>query len=283
MTIRPIDTFRFDGSGRIAQMRASSGRAASAPVDPEGCGPASTPSLHHALEMENRTQVLGTYTGCFQGGGTGVRREAPAALAGAVAVAPPRPSGRCGWAPRRASPGPCRPPESHESSAPFTFPPTDCCAASPCSSSRAAGARPPRRCAEELPGAGDQRYERRLAEAAAAIRAETGLADVHSQPCDVSREDQVRSLMAFAEERLGGYRRADQQCRPGAPAAASSRWPTTSGTRSSPSRSPAPSRMDSAGLKVRSRVGAASSSTTPGAGLACAGRTGALAPPPRLA
>jgi enoyl-CoA hydratase len=24
------------------------------------------PSLHHALEMENRTQVLGTYTGCFQ-------------------------------------------------------------------------------------------------------------------------------------------------------------------------------------------------------------------------
>lgn len=24
------------------------------------------PSLHHALEMENRTQVLGTFTGCFE-------------------------------------------------------------------------------------------------------------------------------------------------------------------------------------------------------------------------
>jgi len=24
------------------------------------------PSLRHALEMENRTQVLGTFTGCFE-------------------------------------------------------------------------------------------------------------------------------------------------------------------------------------------------------------------------
>lgn len=63
-----------------------------------------------------------------------------------------------------------------------------------------------RRCAEEGCRALviSDVHERRLAEAAAAIRAETGLADVHSQLCDVSREDQVRSLMAFAEERLGG-------------------------------------------------------------------------------
>jgi len=63
-----------------------------------------------------------------------------------------------------------------------------------------------RRCAEEGCRALviSDVHERRLAEAAAAIRAETGLAEVHGQLCDVSREDQVRSLMAFAEERLGG-------------------------------------------------------------------------------
>ena len=47
-------------------------------------------------------------------------------------------------------------------------------------------------------------HERRLAEAVATIRAETGLAQVHGQLCDVSKEDQVRSLIGFAEDQLGG-------------------------------------------------------------------------------
>ena len=47
-------------------------------------------------------------------------------------------------------------------------------------------------------------HERRLVEAVAAIRGETGLEAVHGQLCDVSKEDQVQSLIAFAEERLGG-------------------------------------------------------------------------------
>jgi 3-oxoacyl-[acyl-carrier protein] reductase len=47
-------------------------------------------------------------------------------------------------------------------------------------------------------------HERRLAEAVATIRRETGLEAVHGQLCDVAREDQVLLLMDFAEERLGG-------------------------------------------------------------------------------
>ncbi len=47
-------------------------------------------------------------------------------------------------------------------------------------------------------------HERRLAEAVATIRRETGLEAVHGQLCDVAREDQVCALMAFAEEQLGG-------------------------------------------------------------------------------
>lgn len=47
-------------------------------------------------------------------------------------------------------------------------------------------------------------HERRLAEAVAAIRKETGLEAVHGQLCDVSKEDQVQALFACAEAQLGG-------------------------------------------------------------------------------
>ncbi len=47
-------------------------------------------------------------------------------------------------------------------------------------------------------------HERRLAEAVAAIRQQTGLQDVHGQLCDVSKEDQVQALVAAAESRMGG-------------------------------------------------------------------------------
>jgi 3-oxoacyl-[acyl-carrier protein] reductase len=47
-------------------------------------------------------------------------------------------------------------------------------------------------------------HERRLAEAVAAIRQQTGLQDVHGQLCDVSKEDQVQSLVDAAESRMGG-------------------------------------------------------------------------------
>ena len=63
-----------------------------------------------------------------------------------------------------------------------------------------------RRCAEEGCRAlvVSDVHERRLNEAVAALKGETGLAGVHGQLCDVSREDQVQALMAFAEDRLGG-------------------------------------------------------------------------------
>ncbi|HOL36222.1 MAG: SDR family oxidoreductase [Proteobacteria bacterium] len=63
-----------------------------------------------------------------------------------------------------------------------------------------------RRCAEEGCRAlvVSDVHERRLAEAVASIRGETGLEAVHGQLCDVSRQDQVQALMDFAEERLGG-------------------------------------------------------------------------------
>lgn len=47
-------------------------------------------------------------------------------------------------------------------------------------------------------------HERRLGEAVAAIRKETGLEAVHGQLCDISKEDQVQSLFEFAGARLGG-------------------------------------------------------------------------------
>ncbi len=47
-------------------------------------------------------------------------------------------------------------------------------------------------------------HARRLAETAAKIKAETAIAEVHSLLCDVTREDQVQTLVATAEDRLGG-------------------------------------------------------------------------------
>lgn len=47
-------------------------------------------------------------------------------------------------------------------------------------------------------------HERRLAEAVAAIRQQTGLQEVHGQLCDVSKEDQVQALVDAAESRMGG-------------------------------------------------------------------------------
>ena len=47
-------------------------------------------------------------------------------------------------------------------------------------------------------------HERRLAEAVAAIKAETGIEHIHGQLCDVSKEDQVQALIDFAEAQLGG-------------------------------------------------------------------------------
>ena len=47
-------------------------------------------------------------------------------------------------------------------------------------------------------------HERRLAEAVASIRAETGLEQIHGQLCDVSKQDQVQALIDFAEAKLGG-------------------------------------------------------------------------------
>jgi len=46
-------------------------------------------------------------------------------------------------------------------------------------------------------------HERRLGEAVTAIRRETGLEAVHGQLCDVSKEDQVQALFAFAQSKLG--------------------------------------------------------------------------------
>ena len=47
-------------------------------------------------------------------------------------------------------------------------------------------------------------HERRLNDAVAALREKTGLADIHGLLCDVSQQDQVDALIAFAEERTGG-------------------------------------------------------------------------------
>jgi 3-oxoacyl-[acyl-carrier protein] reductase len=63
-----------------------------------------------------------------------------------------------------------------------------------------------RRCAEEGCRAliVSDIHERRLGEAVATIRRETGLESVHGQLCDVSNEDQVRGLWEFAEAQAGG-------------------------------------------------------------------------------
>ena len=47
-------------------------------------------------------------------------------------------------------------------------------------------------------------HERRLGDAVAALRRETGLEDIHGQLCDVSNEQQVQALFAFAEAQTGG-------------------------------------------------------------------------------
>lgn len=47
-------------------------------------------------------------------------------------------------------------------------------------------------------------HERRLNEAVAALRHDTGLQAVHGILCDVSQQDQVDRLMAFAEQQTGG-------------------------------------------------------------------------------
>ncbi|MBS0469406.1 MAG: SDR family oxidoreductase [Proteobacteria bacterium] len=47
-------------------------------------------------------------------------------------------------------------------------------------------------------------HERRLSEAVAALQEKTGLQEIYGQLCDVSQQDQVDALMAFAEARSGG-------------------------------------------------------------------------------
>lgn len=47
-------------------------------------------------------------------------------------------------------------------------------------------------------------HPRRLDEAVAKLRAETGLKAIYGQLCDVSNEEQVQALVAAAEEALGG-------------------------------------------------------------------------------
>jgi 3-oxoacyl-[acyl-carrier protein] reductase len=47
-------------------------------------------------------------------------------------------------------------------------------------------------------------HPRRLEEAVARLRSETGLTDIHGHVCDVTQEDQVQALVAAAEQRLGG-------------------------------------------------------------------------------
>jgi 3-oxoacyl-[acyl-carrier protein] reductase len=63
-----------------------------------------------------------------------------------------------------------------------------------------------RRCAEEGCRALfiSDVHERRLAEAAEAIRRDTGLSAVHGKLCDVSKGDEVQALVAAAETELGG-------------------------------------------------------------------------------
>ena len=63
-----------------------------------------------------------------------------------------------------------------------------------------------RRCAEEGCKAVfvSDVHERRLAEAVAQIKAETGLTNVFGKLCDVSKEDQVQALINEADQTMGG-------------------------------------------------------------------------------
>lgn len=63
-----------------------------------------------------------------------------------------------------------------------------------------------RRCAEEGCRALviSDVHERRLQEAVETLKRDTGLQAIHGQLCDVSQEDQVQALMAFAEEKTEG-------------------------------------------------------------------------------
>ncbi|KAB2965728.1 SDR family oxidoreductase [Zoogloea sp.] len=63
-----------------------------------------------------------------------------------------------------------------------------------------------RRCAEEGCRALmiSDIHPRRLEEAVARLKAETGLADIHGQLCNVTVEEEVQALVAAAESRLGG-------------------------------------------------------------------------------
>lgn len=62
-----------------------------------------------------------------------------------------------------------------------------------------------KRCAEEGARAlvVSDIHERRLAETVTAIRRDTGLEVVHGQLCDVSKEDNVQTLFAFAQKQMG--------------------------------------------------------------------------------
>ena len=63
-----------------------------------------------------------------------------------------------------------------------------------------------RRCAEEgcraLMVSGSRR--RRLDEAGARLKEETGLAEIYGQLCNVTNEEEVQALVAAAEHQLGG-------------------------------------------------------------------------------
>src|SRR5258708_9796236 len=63
-----------------------------------------------------------------------------------------------------------------------------------------------RRCAEEGCRAlmVSDVHERRLAQSVEQLRSVTGLQEVHGRICDVTKEDQVQSLVAAAEGTLGG-------------------------------------------------------------------------------
>ena len=101
MTIRPIDTFRFDGEQAASCRCAPSSAGRSSAVDPEEpVVRRRRASLRHALEMENRGRCWAPGTGLLPRRRHGVRREAPLE---APAVAPLAVEER--WlAPIRASP-----------------------------------------------------------------------------------------------------------------------------------------------------------------------------------
>jgi 3-oxoacyl-[acyl-carrier protein] reductase len=48
-------------------------------------------------------------------------------------------------------------------------------------------------------------HPRRLEEAVAKLKEETGLAEIHGQLCNVTVEEEVQALVATAEARLGAW------------------------------------------------------------------------------